>query len=392
MKKVLMILMFVLLFSCEESQVNNQAVQNEVLPAEEVVEAVEETPSEDVDLEEETKDVEMLSDNPLELESDFFGTYIIDGEDLTGDFEHLIKENDSVMLEDSQIEGTFVSPVFKAHDFIEGVVSWNVNTNLDNYVEVFIKVGTEHGFSDWMSYGKWSTDGRNKGRVSGQSDDYSQMVIDTVKLSQWFPGKQFQLKVVMSRKDASVDSPKLNQLTFTTQTLEKIKAQIEPKDFEIDVPELSQMGVEKIGSRICSPTSLTMLLNYYGIELTPEITANAVYDNGADIYGNWSYNMAFASEQGLSAHVQRCNNFKEVMDIVESKIPVAISIESDFQIENSPMAYPAGHLLVVRGFTKDNFVIVNDPASPVGEEVRRMYPLSQLKNAWTGYIYYLTNE
>lgn len=52
-------------------------------------------------------------------------------------------------------------------------------------------------------------------------------------------------------------------------------------------------------------------------------------------------------------------------------------------LTGSSITQTAGHLMVVRGFTKEGNVITNDPASPAGnQQVRHVYDRSQLERQW----------
>jgi uncharacterized protein YvpB len=72
---------------------------------------------------------------------------------------------------------------------------------------------------------------------------------------------------------------------------------------DIEVPMVSQMMISKIGNIACSPTAMSMVLNYYGYQITALDTAKSCFDNGEGIYGNWVYNIAFAGECGFDAYV-----------------------------------------------------------------------------------------
>lgn len=61
-------------------------------------------------------------------------------------------------------------------------------------------------------------------------------------------------------------------------------------------------------------------------------------------------------------------------------------------LPNAPIARTAGHILVVRGFTPEGDVIVNDPAAPSDPEVRRVYRRELFRRAWldrSGVVYVL---
>ena len=67
---------------------------------------------------------------------------------------------------------------------------------------------------------------------------------------------------------------------------------------------------------------------------------------------------------------------------IAAGIPVVTS-ESFLSSELDGAGYgTAGHLFVVVGFTEDGDVIVNDPASPSNEAVRRVYDREQFERIW----------
>jgi hypothetical protein len=72
----------------------------------------------------------------------------------------------------------------------------------------------------------------------------------------------------------------------------------------LNVPQLSQMVREpSIADSICSPTSLAMILNYYGTAVQPETAAWGAYDYGYEDFGNWPFNTAYAASFGYLAYV-----------------------------------------------------------------------------------------
>lgn len=156
----------------------------------------------------------------------------------------------------------------------------------------------------------------------------------------------------------------------------------------LDVAERSQAVEDPaIASRICSPTSLSMVLAFHGHALPTAEVAAGVYDHGAKIYGNWSFNVAFASTRGLAATVARCESFAPLEDEVAAGRPVVISHRyGRGEVAGAAVSGTDGHLIVVRGFTADGDVVVNDPAADPrdGEPIRRVYRRADLARSWLG--------
>ena len=310
-----------------------------------------------------------------------------------------LNENGEIELEDGKEEGVYSSPIISTDNFNELVASWNVNTPDKAHIELFVQVKIEDEWTMWYSYGKWSSNG-NSGSVRDQSDKFSKMSIDTLEILWGNYADALRYKITLNREDETVQTPSIKSIYMTLKTdQDETPVFAEEMDYlvELDVPERSQMIVPEIGNRICSPTSLSMVLEYYGHDMETEEVAEAVIDNEVDIYGNWSYNTSFAGSKGLNAYVARFKSVDEIKKKISDGIPVIASIKtkSENTLVGAPQTYPSGHLIVVRGFKEidgEEYVIVNDPASPEVENVRREYKLSGFETAWSNMVYIVSED
>jgi uncharacterized protein YvpB len=160
----------------------------------------------------------------------------------------------------------------------------------------------------------------------------------------------------------------------------------------------------KIAGSICSPTSITMIMGYYGTRLLPEETAWGVYDYVYEGFGNWSFNTAFVASYNYEAYVKN-SNIEELKTEIYNNHPVAVSVkyrnssavESDLPIiDGAPISKTNGHLIVVCGFENTDgkaYVIVNDPAAETDNKVSISYRLEQFEAAWeeSGRIAYIVH-
>lgn len=316
---------------------------------------------------------------------------------LKGSRQHtFITDNYEIILEDNQKYGTYESDVINTINFSELVASWNCSTSKQSFIEVQIKIQANGKWSQWFSYGKWSDNGNNHGSISNQNDSLGNMNVDVISTQENYHGTALKFKIILVKDNESVKSPKVNLIAITLTPLKENNEVITPGflngSVDIEVPVKSQMVVPEIGNRICSPTSVAMLMSYYGLEIETLDVANGCKDNGSDMYGNWSYNMAYAAEQDFECYVMKCNSIEELRDLILEGKPVAASIKTKNKddLEGSVMAYPSGHLLVVRGFNyKDgeSYIIVNDPAAPVVDQVKRQYRINEFNKVWNKYIY-----
>lgn len=312
-----------------------------------------------------------------------------------------IKINDEgeIILEDLALQGKYISPIISTEKFNELVASWNVDTPKETEVELFVKVKIEDQWTMWFSYGKWSEDG-NRGSVRGQSDKTAKMSIDTLEILYGKDAEAIVYSIELTRKNTDIPSPKVKNIFLALKLrdeVQKVSALDKEYLIELNVPERSQMVVPEIGNVICSPTSLSMVLEYYGHNIDTEEVAEHVLDKEANIYGNWSYNVAYAGTKDINSYIARFTSIDGIKEMISQGIPVIASIKtkSEKALVGAPQAYPSGHLLVVRGFTvKDGeeYVIVNDPAAPEVDTVRREYKVSQFEKAWSKIVYILNPD
>lgn len=158
------------------------------------------------------------------------------------------------------------------------------------------------------------------------------------------------------------------------------------KSIKLNLPKISQIETEhKDAHRICSPTSLAMVLGYLSQKkIDAGTTADKVYDSSLDAYGAWQYNIAHASEilrHKYSVHLKRLAFFQDILDNLKVGLPVIVSVRGE--IRGAPKAYNNGHLMVIIGYnSQTKQVICHDPAWQQDNEVLQYYPLKDFLSAW----------
>jgi len=193
------------------------------------------------------------------------------------------------------------------------------------------------------------------------------------------------------------NEPKLRLIAFTTDSGEEEEVTGDYLKTIDDVPMISQLASgHKDSHSICSPTSLTMVLKYYGIPVALNDVTKGTFDTGSELYGNWPQNTAYAGEQeGIRAYTKKCVSINEVKNLIARDIPVVASVVSKEKeaLEGAISAFPSGHLMVAVGFKIINdveYIVVNDPAANSDDEVRKYYKLDQWIGVWRHYIYVVT--
>jgi hypothetical protein len=109
----------------------------------------------------------------------------------------------------------------------------------------------------------------------------------------------------------------------------------------------------------------------------------AIYDEETRIFGNWNRAVQRAGELGLDAWITRFRTWDQVKAQIAAGQPVIASIKFEKGVMPSNPIYQDtdGHLIVIRGFTPEGNVIVNDPASRAkGNAV--VYKSQELGKAW----------
>lgn len=259
------------------------------------------------------------------------------------------------------------SDVIQVEPFTEAVVSWNARGD----IRVELRARTNGEWTPWYVMGECKGGKLNSAK-------HPDVAIDTLKLKKKADAFQYRYTVGTGAHVALI------AVTHYTPG-EKAKPKCDHKAWGkvLDVPQRSQMVEDpKIRGLICSPTSVSMVLEYYGIKRKTTDVCEGVLDHTANIYGNWPCNTAFAYTAGASeAYVKRCMSLCEVEEEIAAGRPVVLSHQwKKGELTDAPISESDGHLIVVVGFTQNGDVVVNDPAAR--ERVRRTYKRAEIEKTW----------
>tara|TARA_Y100000588_G_scaffold309549_1_gene334632 strand:- start:34 stop:879 length:846 start_codon:yes stop_codon:yes gene_type:complete len=158
-----------------------------------------------------------------------------------------------------------------------------------------------------------------------------------------------------------------------------------PANATIVVPPKSQMTEDpKIASRICSPTSLSMVLDSFGNNTKPAQLAHSAYHPQHDLYGVWPANIHAASRWKALGYLLHFPSWDAARYLLSAGLPIIASVRyKEGELTQAAISATHGHLLVVRGFD-ENWVETNDPAAPSGTAVQRSYRLAEFLEVWLG--------
>jgi len=284
--------------------------------------------------------------------------------------------------------------------FDEALVSWNVETPDGGGFTVEIRVGRRHpgSWSPFLELGEWGETPPDRRRVvtweGGEVD------VDFFRSKERYD--RLQVRVSLFAKDDDSELPSLERIALTTtDTTGSTSPQRRLNPCErpaawgrrIAVPFRSQRDVAGIGSRVCSPASVSMVMAYRGVDRPTEEVAALAYDPRHDIYGNWPRAVQTAYSMGVPGRLARFDRWESVERLITRGCPLVISVRvEDGELHGAPYGSTSGHLLVLRGFDESGDVEVNDPAAPAAATGVTTYSREELEAVWlrrggTAYVF-----
>ncbi len=303
----------------------------------------------------------------------------------------------SIALNDDGRATIEFEPLIAPFKFNEVLVSWNLNlpSNVSYAVDVAVGTRFDDSWSPWMlidQLGPNLVDEKPNKQFDGGKVD-----VDYFVSEQRFDRLRVRLRLLGQVKQSiSYKMERMNvTLSDTTRRADSWQPELpsvsEPSrdayTRRLPVPHRSQYtGRSELRGRICSPTSLSMVLAYHGIDKPTATVVEACLDPVHDIYGNWPRNIAAAFQLGAPGYLTRINDWAVVQQHIAAGRPVIASIRFDRPelIKAAPYKMTNGHLIVICGFDEDGNVFVNDSAVASEEEGRRTYDRAQLEAAWFG--------
>ena len=153
------------------------------------------------------------------------------------------------------------------------------------------------------------------------------------------------------------------------------------RDTALAVPPQSQMVLRpELASHVCSPTSVAMLLAYYGHSADIYDVIAEVRHQPSGLYGVWPANIHAAACRGLLGYLLHFPSWEVAHALLDAGFPIVASVRYEVgELSRAAIERTSGHLLVVRGCA-GNTVLVNDPAA--NDEVARAYDLAEFCKVW----------
>jgi hypothetical protein len=318
-----------------------------------------------------------------------------------GKLEHVRVDASSparVVLDDTRTNtypryGHWISPEVSTElGFTELIPSWNVTCPPNTGVRFDVRARDARSgqWTPWLYAGQWGRNVGNRARVV--TCPWGTVHVDTLLLDRPANAYQIRARLESFDLDRSVN-PSIRRVSVSYSGRVRDQATRERLTHpvtivgdwrrDLAVPFFAQgTAPSNVKGSICSPTSTTMVMSYWGVRRPLLENALAIYDDERDIFGNWGRAVARAGELGFDAWLTRMRNWQQVKAMIAQGQPVIAAVNfTKGQFPSSVLDETDGHLIVIRGFNGDGDVICNDPASKdKGNGV--VYKADELARAW----------
>lgn len=291
---------------------------------------------------------------------------------------------------------TFTSAPFSApRGFREALLSFNAHVPPSEglLVELRVHHATSNFTSPWLTLAQWgntTTLTHTPIREFANSDNTlsGKVDVDYFTSPHLFSSLQYRLTatspaVSVSRVDITLDIDDGRALShWTIRDTRRAPHRVG----RIPIPFVSQKTPNPdLAGRLCSPTSVTMVLAHHLGPAAPTLdrVADTCLDPDFNIYGNWPRNVQTAFSFGVPAYLTRIESWSQVADLFAKGQPIIASIRtSKGELANAPYQSTSGHLIVLCGFDEHGDVFVNDPAASTSATGQLTYRRQDLTNVW----------
>ena len=272
------------------------------------------------------------------------------------------------------------SPIFRTPgDFKSLVLSVSYQPRPQEYLETEVQVCQDGEWSKFFKLAHYSDE--EKYSFDEQEDENAALYVDVLQVARVAQMYRFRLTL-----HGQVDIPTVVVCVQpANRESDPYAALLPPGKCWVDIKPISQMTLpqsEEERRRLCSPTSLCMALNTLGVVIDPVTVAKGVYDSHAQIYGNWTFNMAYANTCGVNACVAQ---FKRLSQLDEYVTPNSLVLATvgygPGELTDAAIEQTAGHLMVICGWEQD-LIRVADPAAAHADEVLRFYHADEFAQVW----------
>ena len=308
-------------------------------------------------------------------------------------------ESNSVVFSTSDNNSLLITPVINpGFRFYDLMLSWNVEkmpVGCFLNFEAAVSPDSDRWYEfQYLAYG--SADSSIYDKMIGLPEtinNIGRVATDILKLTEPMKYARIIIKAAMQDDSAKITLRRISVCFASDRStwsdynrfeIEKSRSKI--GSVKLSVPYYTQRSLPSdLSGNCCSPTSVSMVLNYHERNIVPEDFCRSVYDPYHDMFGNWPYNMQAAYIAGMGkTWVEIHSSLDELYDEILEGKPVVISIAYGYdELPNSPIHEASvGHLVAVVGFSGPDTVICNDPAGHNPGDGIVPYPREELERVW----------
>jgi len=272
----------------------------------------------------------------------------------------------------------------------ELVASWNLDAPPGKAVVLELSVARGEGeWSPWLLVGSWGLDADEAEALRGELPRRSMCSMGRVDVDTFVASRPIDRARLRARPlHGSGAGVVLRRAAFCFTASSGGDPPGEPVPasvaLQLDVPFRSQRREDPaLASRVCSPTSLAMVLAFHGLRHATAQVAARARDPLHGIYGNWSRAVQVAYSFGLPGYVTRFADWGDVRRALADGTPLIASVRAGAgQLGGAPFEETEGHLIVIRGLDAGGDVLVCDPAAATESAGRTHYARADLERVW----------
>jgi len=281
--------------------------------------------------------------------------------------------------------GRFTSQLLRwGRPFDELLLSWNalVPAGSGLALDVQLESRARAERSPWLALGR-AGDRPPEPDDARTSFDGGRVEVDIVRCERTYDAFRYRLRAASEGTDELELWASAACLSERARLADLDPGPLPEGERALAVPPRSQQDAPPaLAPRVCSPTSVAMVLAHHGLEVPLEELCAAIYDPQHDLFGNWPRAVQAAFERGAPGTLVRLSSWSAVARFVASGVPLVASVRAEAgELAGAPYERTAGHLLVIRGFDGAGGVLVNDPAAPLAS-VARTYSAQDLARCW----------
>jgi len=304
----------------------------------------------------------------------------------------LNKSGDKFRTYGKYIFGSYTSPSFASpFPMSEILPTWNVDRPTSTGFAIYFQLSEDNLlWSDWLFLGRDGSTPKNLDKTLHTTG--AVVDVDFMLLTKPFRYFKWRVDLFTEVPDASPILKRFAVCYGNSNGDEEIFKKFSEKKpapegwaRKLEMPYYSQLTPEKDISEvmrysICCPTSIRMVLGYYGIHKGEKEICDLNLDPEYEIWGGWPKSAQTLYSFGFRSYVTQVRSFDEIKSYIARGIPLIISIRAKKgELQSAPYPEVGAHVLVISGLTEDGYVWMEDPYNTDGKMGSRLWTRTEIE-------------